>query len=158
MNKLKNIIVVGVILLTLLVLVILRSTNKNLFKQDVNSAIEKAKDGSNLLSAEELKVHPNSFLVINLDKVNTPKSWSVEKVIAISPENILDENNRKILKEVNGDLILYSAEAAKSAKVWVILNQLGFQKVYILTAEANPEVLKYKFQPDTTARLEEVSE
>jgi len=158
MDKLKNILVVGLILLVLLVLVILRSTDRNLFKHNVNSIVEKAKNGSILLSPEELKAHTNAYLVINLDKRSVPTTLSVEKIIAIAREDLLDEDNQKILKEVNGDLILYSSEAANSAKAWVILNQLGFQNAYILSFGENPEVLKYKFQPDTTARLEEISE
>jgi len=62
--------------------------------------------------------------------------------------------NRKILTEVKGDLILYSNDGASASKAWVILNQLGFKNVKILRTEETTDKLKYKFQPDTTARLE----
>ncbi|MFA5328209.1 MAG: hypothetical protein WC384_10500 [Prolixibacteraceae bacterium] len=158
MKRIKNILVVVLILLILLVLVISRSTDQNLFKRNVNSALEKSENGSNTISPDELKARTTAYLVINLDPGRISPSISVEKIIAIPLQNLLDEANRKILKEVDGDLILYSSENATSAKAWVILNQLGFQNVYILSSGENPEVLKYKFQPDTTARLEQTSD
>jgi hypothetical protein len=44
-----------------------------------------------------------------------------------------------------------------ASKAWVILNQLGYQNVVVLSPEENPEQLKYKFQPDTMVRLEQDS-
>jgi len=66
----------------------------------------------------------------------------------------LDKANQTILKESKDEIILYSADVSTTAKVWVILNQLGFKKLLILSPDEQPEVFKYKFQPDTTVRLE----
>ncbi len=158
MKQLKNILVVVLILIFLLVLVVVRSTDQNLFRRNVNSALEQAKNASNIVSPDELKARTTGYLIINLDSGRISPSISAEKIIAIPLQNLLDEANRKILKEVDNDLILYSSENATSAKAWIILNQLGFQNVFILSSGENTETLKYKFQPDTTARLEQVEE
>lgn len=157
MKSVKNLTIVILVLLTLLVLVVIRSSDQNLFKQDVKTALVEAQSGRNLLSADQLKTTTNPYLVVNLDGGNLPASLSVKKVIAIPFENLLDEANRKILEEVNGDLVLYSGKPATAAKAWIILNQLGFNAVFILSSRENPEVLKYKFQPDTIVRLEQDS-
>ena len=96
-------------------------------------------------------------MVVNIGNSDLPDSVQVEHSMKIPFENLLDQTNRKILEEVNGDLILYSADVATASKAWVILNQMGFKSVFILNTGGNPEELKYKFQPDTTARLEQDS-
>jgi hypothetical protein len=96
-------------------------------------------------------------MVVNIGNSDLPDSVQVEHSIKIPFENLLDQTNRKILEGVNGDLILYSVDVATASKAWVILNQMGFKNVFILYAGGNTEELKYKFQPDTTARLEQDS-
>ena len=69
-------------------------------------------------------------------------------------EELLEKPNRKILDQTKGEIVLYSKDVSTTSKAWVILNQLGFQDVLILRNSENTEVFNYKFQPDTTARLE----
>ncbi|HZL11453.1 MAG TPA: hypothetical protein VFC65_15815 [Prolixibacteraceae bacterium] len=157
MKQLKSLAVVLLIILVLLALVLVRNSDQNLFKQDVNTAIEAVQSGSNKLSPDQFKNSGSPGLVVNLGNENMPDSLLIGKTISIPFENLLDLTNRKILKEVKGNIILYSADAATTAKAWFILNQLGFENIYILSSGDNPEVLKYKFQPDTTARLEQDS-
>lgn len=157
MNQLKNLKVVILVIAVLLILVIIRNSNQNIFKEDVKSALKPAENGSNLISDEQLKKMETPYLVVNLDLENIPDTIEVKKIIAIPFENLLDEANLKILEEVEGNLILYSSEAAKSAKAWIILNQLGFKKLYLLSSVEDSEVFHYQFEPDTTAQLEQES-
>jgi hypothetical protein len=103
---------------------------------------------------EQLHQLKSPWLVVNIGNSDLPDSLHLENTISIPFRNLLDDANRKILNEVKGDLILYSADVATASKAWIILNQLGFKNVKILAAKEIPEKLKYKFQPDTTARLE----
>lgn len=157
MNQLKNLKVIILIIAILLVLVVLRVTDQNLFKKDVKTAIEAARNNSNMISPDQLRQQKNPWMVVNIGNSDMPDSIQVEHSMKIPFENLLDQTNRKILKGVDGDLILYSADMAKSSKAWVILNQLGFKNVFILNAGENQEELKYKFQPDTAAKLEQDS-
>ncbi|MFY9152308.1 MAG: hypothetical protein WAO52_09850 [Prolixibacteraceae bacterium] len=154
MNLFKNLRIVLLVIVVLLALVFIRNSNKNLFKEEVKSGLEMAKNGNNLVSPEQLKKLGKPYLIINLDPENIPDTIPVNKIIAIQTENLLDKSTRKILEEVEGDLILYSSDDSKSAKAWMILNQLGFKNVYILSPNPNPEVLNYKFEPDTSAGIE----
>lgn len=154
MNQFKNIRIVLLVIVVLLAMVFIRSSNKNLFKEDVKTGLDAAQNGSNLLTNEQLAKLETPYLIINLDQENIPDTIPVKKIIAIRINNLLDESNRKILQEVEGDLILYSSDASKTAKAWMILNQLGFKQVYILSGKPNSEVLNYKFEPDTSAATE----
>ena len=157
MQQLKNLKFVILFIVVILILVIVRNSDQNLFKQDVKSAIEATQNNSNVLSPDQLHQLKGSWIVVNIGNRDLPDSIHVEHSIKIPFENLLDQTNRKILEGVNGDLILYSADVATASKAWIILNQMGFKNVFIMNTGENPEELKYKFQPDTTARLEQDS-
>jgi len=157
MQQFKNLKFVILIIVVLLILVIVRNSDQNLFKKDIKSAIEATQNNSNILLRDQLHQMKGPWMVVNIGNSDLPDSVQVEHSIKIPFENLLDQTNRKILEGVNGNLILYSADVATASKAWVILNQMGFKNVFILNAGGNQEELKYKFQPDTTARLEQDS-
>lgn len=157
MQQFKNLKFVILIIVVLLILVIVRNSDQNLFKKDIKSAIEATQNNSNILSSDQLRQLKGPWMVVNIGNSDLPDSVQVENSMKIPFENLLDQTNRKILEGVNGDLILYSSDVATASKAWVILNQMGFKNVFILNTGGNPEELKYKFQPDTTARLEQDS-
>ena len=157
MNQLKNLKIVILVIVVLLILVIVRNSNQHIFKQEVKTALEAVQNNSNLISPEQLLQLKSKWLVVNIGADNLPDSLRIENSIRLPFENLLDRANRKILEEVEGDLILYSSDEATASKAWIILNQLGFENIFILNLGDKPEELKYKFQPDTTARLEQDS-
>ena len=157
MQQLKNLKFVILIIVVLLILVIIRISDRNLFKQDVKSAIEATLNNSNVLSPDQLHQLKGPWMVVNIGNSDLPDSIHVEHSMKIPFENLLVQTNRKILEGVDGKLILYSADVATASKAWVILNQMGFKNAFILNTGENPEEIKYKFQPDKTARLEQDS-
>jgi hypothetical protein len=154
MNKLKNLKFIILALVILLILVLVRNSARNIFRSDVKTAVDATQSNNNWLSPDQLYQLKSPWLVVNIGNSDLPDSLQVENSIRIPFGNLLDEVNRKILNEMKGDLILYSADVATTSKAWIILNQLGYKNVKILGSEEIPEKLKYKFQPDTTARLE----
>jgi len=154
MKQLKNLRYVFLFLIIVLVLVLVRSFNTNLFKQDPGNAVEAAQNNRNSITLTQLGSLKTQYLVINLGSGGKFDSVQIKKSINIPIENLLDQANRTILKESKDEIILYSTDVSTTAKAWVILNQLGLKKLFILAPEENTEVFKYKFQPDTTVRLE----
>jgi len=154
MNQIKKLGYIFLFLIILLVLVLVRSFNPNLFKQDTGKAVEAAINNSNSITFTQLKALNTQYVVINLRTGGKFDSIKIKNSINIPVENLLDKANQTIFKESKNEIILYSSDVSTTAKVWVILNQLGYKKLLILTPDEQPEVFKYKFQPDTTARLE----
>lgn len=151
MNKIKSLGFTIALLLIIVVLVLLRSTNKNLFKQDPKAAIEAMGMEKNVISATQLK---GQYLVVDLSDEENFSPSRFKNVVNVPFNNLLDKPNRKLLEDTNEKIILYSEDIATSSKAWVILNQLDFKDIFILQTEGNTDVLKYKFQPDTLAKLE----
>ena len=157
MKLFKKLKIVILVIVVLLILVIARNSDKNIFKQEVKTAIEAGQNNSMLLSPDQLREMKGKWMVVNIGVDELPDSLRIENSIWLPFENLLDQPNRKILEKAEGDLIIYSSDPATASKAMIVLNQLGFKNVFILSTNGNPEELKYKFQPDTTARLEQDS-
>jgi len=154
MKELKNLQYVFLFLIIIVVLVLVRSFNPNLFRQVPGTAVESAQNNSNSITLAQLESLKTQYLVINLGSGGKFDSIKMMNSINIPIENLLDKKNLTILNESKDEIILYSADVSTTAKAWVILNQLGIKKLFILAPEENSEAFIYIFQPDTTVRLE----
>jgi hypothetical protein len=61
----------------------------------------------------------------------------------------LNKNNFSLIGKHNGPVLLYSADPGLSARIWMLLSQMGRRNIYILTDSTDNEILKYKFRPDS---------
>lgn len=148
MGNLKVLIAILFSLSLMMIMVLLHSFNENLFIRDAGDAITEVTN--RVISTENLTNRQQAFQIVNLDE----DSAKFENAIQMPFKDILLPENRKKLCSLETDIFLYSKNVSTVAKAWVILNQLDFKRVFILSDNATPEVLKYKFQPDTTIRLE----
>ena len=155
MNQIRNLKIVILVIGILLVLVIIRNSDRNIFKEKAKTAVEAARNNNNLITINQLKKLTSPYLIIDISSENRPDSLQFQHAVKIAFSQLLDKANRKVLDEASGELILYADDIATTTRAWVILNQLGYKNLRILTIENSLEELKYKLQPDTTARLEQ---
>jgi rhodanese-related sulfurtransferase len=151
MKKIKGIGFIFIFILGLMVLVVLRAANRNLFKRDANVAVEAAK--SNRVLQSEYEANKNRYFIIDFRSEEIFRANPYQNSVHIPFQNLLDEENLESIKKVKTEILLVASDPGISAKAWVILNQLSFDNVYLLS-ETEGEVLKYRFQPDTMVRLE----
>nr|WP_321353524.1 hypothetical protein [uncultured Draconibacterium sp.] len=144
----KNIQWIFGVLLVLLAMVLVRAFNPNLFKRNVSEALITTSEMT--ISVDKLSDLKDGYTIVELDaeKQRFPNS------VVIPFNQLLEKGNKEKLASLDGKILLYSSNIPTSSKAWVILNQLKFDGIFILSDEENPEELKYKFQPDTTIRLE----
>ncbi|WP_167604713.1 rhodanese-like domain-containing protein [Maribellus sediminis] len=134
-------------LLLIVVLVLVQTFNPNLFKRNVNDALKAAQQ--NTVSVQELSNINGDYTIIEFDE-----DRRFNNSVYIPFNELTQKENKEKLAELKGAVLLYSKDISTSSKAWVILNQLGFDSVFILSEEENPEVLNYKFRPDPTIRPE----
>lgn len=158
MKELKNLKIVLLVLLVVFVLVILRTTGKNRFKQDAQIAIETVTGNKYSVTEQELEGTESQFLIVDLNNSENPGQLQFEHSLQIPFENLLEETSIQKIKEAGNKILLYSNNSSDALKAWVILNQLEFKNLFVLSTTENAEVFKYEFQPDTAVRLESVSE
>jgi len=149
MEFLKSYRVVITVVLIVLVLVVIRSTGIKHFKNDARKWAEPSLTHSNTISPEQVVSLKGNNLTINLDNKMIPGEEITGDLRNIPADSIL---NKKIIKSIlnhKGPVLIYSAQPALSARIWMILSQMGCRELYILTKEAGNEVPKFKFQPDS---------
>ena len=144
MNFIKKYKAVIALLIPVLILILFRLAAPGHFKVNAKKWAGPSFERSNLITGEMLKTIPGDKLLINLSKENTTDT-GIEKTVRTDPDSLLLKIDA--IKEHEGPVILFSSETAVSARVWMVLSQMGYDNIYILSDE---EVLKYKFRPDTT--------
>jgi hypothetical protein len=149
MEFLKKIKVVIVIVLIILVLVLIRSTGIYHFKNDAKKWAEASVKQSNRLTIDQAGSLKGNYLIISLDKGVSTISKLTGKVEIIPADSVLNKNHITMIMKHDGPVLLFSSEAGLSARIWMILSQMGCRNIFILTKNADNEVFKYKFRPDS---------
>jgi len=141
-----------ILVLPIAILVIIKSLSLTSFKSDANKWAEPSVKGSNLISREQIGELKGDVIIINLDGEESEYGLEGFKSISISEELILSKANLKLIKGHSGQVLLYSEDISKQARVWMVLSQLGNINIYILTDQPDNELIKHKFRPDTIVR------
>jgi hypothetical protein len=148
MNLIKRYKIVFAFVLPVLILMALRTFSRESFKYDAKKWAEPSFDLSNVINAEGLAALEGEKLILYLDK-NRPEIGSSISGIHISPDSLLNSNYLKKIRNHKGPVLLYSADPALSARLWMVISQTGCRNLYILASGNNNEVFKSEFRPDT---------
>jgi len=154
MELIKRYKVVIAIVLPIVILVLIRSLGTNHFKTDAIKWAEPSVRRSNIISFDKAVSLPGNKLFVNLVGENGIFKTPGMKSINIPADSILNKKVLHSLKNNNGPVLLYSSENDVSARVWMILSQMGHTNIYIVSDDPENEVMKNKFRPDTLIRPE----
>ena len=149
MEFIKKFKLVIAIVLPILILVLIRSTGVNHFKNDAKRWAEPSIKQSNTISIEQAGSLKGKSLIINLDRDVTGTRVLTNDSQNIPADSVLSKDHVTLIMKHNGPVLLFSTEPGLSARIWMILSQMGCRNIYILTNQADNEVFKYKFRPDT---------
>jgi hypothetical protein len=145
-KKYKEVIAV---VLIVLILVIIRSLGTSHFKNDAKKWADPSKEASNLVTITHAAALSGNILIINLEKDPVPASDIKGEMRNISPDLVLSKKHVSSIIKHSGPVLIYSSKPELSARIWMILSQMGCKNIYILTDKADNEVFKYKFRPDS---------
>lgn len=154
MELLSRYKVVIVVVLPILILVLIRTFGDNQFKSDTKIWAEPSVLRTNIITTDKIDALAGEKLIINLGKEKGNSSGILRDALFISSDSILLDNNLRTIRKHNGPVLLFSADMAVSARIWMVLSQMGYKDLYILSGDIDNEILKNKFLPDTTVRQE----
>jgi hypothetical protein len=146
--------VVIAIVLPILILVLIRTFSDNQFKRDAKRLAEPSVMQSNIIISDKIATLSGEKLLINLDKEKSEISGMARDVLNVPSDSVLFSNNLKVIRKHKGPVLLFSADIAVSARIWMLLSQMGYKNIYILSTDLDNEILKNKFRPDTIPRPE----
>ncbi len=154
MKILKQYWIVLTIFLVVVSAILFRTFSHHNFKYNSGRWAEASVLRSNLITETQLTDLKGEKLIISLEESGTSAKSSSGNSIEISPDSILYAKNLEIIRSRKGPVILKSSEIGISARVWMLLSQMGIRNIYILTSDPSPEVQKVKFRPDTISTPE----
>lgn len=132
MKYLKQYRFVFIIFLVLVVLVLFRSFSGNSFRYDAARWAEPSALGSNLLTVDQLSTLTGEIMLLNMgSEADLPGSLQVD-ALTVNAESITDRANLKLIRKHRGPVLLFSDDSSVSARVWMVLAELGIDSVYIL--------------------------
>jgi len=146
--------IIFAVTLPILILILIRTFNTHHFKSDARKWAEPSVVKSNTVTVEQAENLPGEILLINLSEEKPVDSGVKTESLDLTPESILNKKNFKVIRNHEGPVLLYSSQKSVSARIWMILSQMGCTNIYILYSDIDDEVLKYKFRPDSLIRPE----
>lgn len=142
------------IVLPILILILIRAFNPNHFRRNVKEWAEPSVMQLNIVNKEQLETLSGDKLIINLGTPTDSENTITDDAVHIAADSILMKNNLSTIRNHKGPIILYAFESSVAARIWMVLSQMGYRNIYILTTDTGNEVIKNKFRPDTLVRPE----
>jgi len=153
MKPLRPYLPVILIVVPVFVLVLIRTFAPGSFKPDAQKLAVASFTGANLLNKAQVAKLGSKPLIVKLGNVHGEQINSSSDTLFIAAGQLLDKEILKAIHVHRGPVLLVSDDPATSAKAWMILSQMGYRDLFVLTENDSNEVLKYKFRPDTAAGI-----
>lgn len=151
LHKYKTVIAISAIII---ILVFVRTLSTRHFKIDAKRFAEPSFNHSVIIAEEQISTLAGNILFVYLNKDEKLIKELPQRAMKLPADSVL---NRKYLKKIfkhKGPVLLMSSDPVVSARIWMILSQMGCSNIFILSGNTDIEIFKYKFRPDTLIRPE----
>ena len=130
-----------VISITLLavILVMIRTYSHN-FRYDAVRWAEPSALRSNILTEDQIPAMSSDILLITLGSEAPAIEKLQDKILKLNPESVIEKANLSLIRKNKGPVILYSVDNSVSAKVWMVLSEMGIKNIFILQDEQNNDL------------------
>ena len=118
--------------LLVVILVLIRTFSQKNFRYDAVKWAEPSAIGSNILTEDQIATLSGEILLISLGNEASIDRQFQGNTMNINPESILEKTNLMRIRKNNGPVILYSGDNSVSARVWMVLSEMGMKNIYIL--------------------------
>ncbi|MDZ7633993.1 MAG: hypothetical protein U5L72_05950 [Bacteroidales bacterium] len=118
-------------------MVLIRSLSRNSFRYDAVRWAASSADGSNLIDMNQTdwvdrEPGPDDQSRRTMTKI--PVQF-MDRTVIIQPESILERENIKLIRKNKGPVILFSGDASVSARIWMVLSEMGIKNLFVFTGQ-----------------------
>ncbi len=131
MKFLKQYWLVLSIFLLVVCMVLFRTFNREQFRYDAVKWAESSIPGSNLVTEDKIMKMDGKVLLINLGNVSPSDRKLQVNTVTMDPGLILEKENFTVIRKNRGPVILFSDDRSISARVWLVLSEMGLKNIYI---------------------------
>jgi hypothetical protein len=138
----------------IVILVLFRSFGSYHFKADATLYAKPSLNKSVFITEKQLVTITGEILFLSFGKNTGLINNQTGTTLSVSVDSVLNKRNLKKILNHRGPVLLISADKAVSARIWMLLSQMGRTDLFILSEDPENEIFKYKFNPDTLSRTE----
>jgi len=120
------------IVLIVTALILLRSFNQKSFRYDAVRRAVPSVSGSNILTEDQVKNLEGEKLIVYLGNNDEISNSIKETLRVMDPGSILAKENIRIIRNNKGPVILASGDISISARIWMVLSEMGLKNLFIL--------------------------
>jgi hypothetical protein len=153
MEILKQLKFVILLVFVLIILVLFRLGGKDNFKPGADKFARPSVTRTNIIAADRIETLKGEKILINLISGEKKPVDIAIKTIEIPANEVLNKEYISVLRNHKGPILLYSPDNGLSARIWMLLSQMGFSNLYIVS-DSDRETFKNEFRPDTLFRPE----
>lgn len=132
MKFIKQYRLVVAIFLLVLFLVMLRTFSRHDFRYDAVRWAVPSVMGSNTVTEDQMPGMSGEILLVSLGNGDPVIEQPDVRRIMINPESILEKENLSLIRKNKGPVILYSEDNSVSARIWMVLSEMGIRNIYSL--------------------------
>lgn len=152
MNRIRQFSIIILVVIPVAILVMIRMFSTDHFRPNALKLTEPSFSHANLMTWEQGASLTSEKLIVDLSDNDGLRSNQQKGLVHIPVRSLLVKANLKIIRMHKGPVLLYSVEPGISARAWMILSQMGYRQVYILTGDTDNEVMKYQFKPEPSGQ------
>ena len=127
------------ITLLAIILVLIRTYSHN-FRYDAARWAEPSALRSNIVTEDQISDMSGDILLIALGNETPPIELLQDKILKLNPESILEKANLSLIRKNKGPVILFSDDNSVSARVWMVLSEMGIKNIFILQDTSKNEL------------------
>ena len=127
------------IALLAVILVMIRTYSHN-FRYDAVRWAEPSALLSNIVTEDQISDMSGDILLITLGNEAPPIEQLKNKILKVNPESILEKASLSLIRKNKSPVILYSEDNSVSARVWMVLSEMGIKNIFILQDEGKNEL------------------
>ena len=133
--------------------VLVRTFGHGNFKYDAAKLAQPSVLRTNILTRDQLPGLRGKVMIIDLQPAGIPYGI-LPASLKISPDSILSKKYLDMIRKQKGPVVLSGSDYSVSARIWMVLRQMGIKEIFILAEDSNPEILKKEFRPDSISAPE----
>lgn len=133
MELLKRYWLILTIMVLVVAVVLIRSFSRDSFRYDAVRLAVSSTDESNLISRDQMVQAGEQVLLISLGSTAEVPPQVKERSVMIPPGSVLEKENMRMIRKNKGPVVLWSGDSSVSARVWMVLSEMGIKNLYILS-------------------------
>jgi hypothetical protein len=129
LNQFKYVLVIAG---ALAILTVIRAINPAIFRYDAVRWAEPSVEGRNEIAGDRLASMGKEMLIVMLDSTGQVPEAPGCEIMTADPHDMTLPGNIRRMRRNRGPVVLYSGDPSVSARVWMVLSEMGIKELFIL--------------------------